>query len=443
MNPAIYSLKNKQKVLSALDALGFLISDADRDKYVNNFISELKDALLGKKASLQVLPSFVKFSSKVSCKDKIAVLEAGKSTFSKGYFNVDEKCRVYGVMGYPMPGLGKEISLDEFFRKIIFDARDVLRVCDRIGFCFDHAIEVNAKGDGKLLGWSRGEINVPELIERYIGEEFKKFLSEEFEKNYKIILLNDTVSTLIAGLVETNEKEFEDFIGLVHSTGYNLSYIEEGKNIARLVDNKKYLNSQMVLNTQAGSFSKVKESEVDESVKVHFKEIAMGEFSQKVNSECLPVGLRVIVEKLSGKVLDPKVSKRITEMSECDLEQIYSFLRAGLKSSLQLSSLFRHATLEDAASLGVIIDRLFQRAARLVAIQISGILKYKNIGHNPIQPVGIIVNGEFFEIVKDFEIRVRCEIAKYFGNSDPRYIKFLYVPNATLLGAGIAAAINL
>jgi hexokinase len=261
LTPGRYLRKQKQKVLEALSKLDLEISDKDFGKYVDSFIKDLKDGLAGKSSSLKILPSFIKFPNQIPNQERIAVLAAGKVTLSKGNFQVSgEKSKVYGVMGYPMPGLGKELTIEGYFHQIINDARDVLRNCNKIGFCFRHAIEVNSKWDARLLEWSRAGVNVHGLEGRYIGEEFKKCLREEFDKDYKILLLNDTVATLIAGLSEACEKEFEDFIGLVHSSGYNLSYIENGKNITSLVKDKKYLKTQMVLNTQAGSFSKIKDS---------------------------------------------------------------------------------------------------------------------------------------------------------------------------------------
>lgn len=427
-----------------MEDLGYLVLDKDRDRYIDLFISELEKGLKGKKSSLNTLPSFVRFPDKVTSLEKVAVLCADKVTFIKGNFKTSgDRFEVYGTMGYPMPGLSKEISLEAFFRRIIFEARDVLRNCNKIGWCFGHPMEANAKGDGKLLGWARGSINVPELVGKFIGEEFCKYLKKDFDKDYKIILLNDTIATLIAGLVETHDKEFEDFIGLVHSDGYNLSYIEEGKNLKDVISEKKYLKSQMVLNTQAGSFNKIRDSKIDKEIKSLLGDILIGEFSQKVNSKCIPLAFDAIIRELSGSILNAKVSSKLSEINDLDLEQMYCFLKVGLKSSSDISSVFRCATLADAVNVGLIIDQIFQRAARLVAVQICGILKYKDIGHNPIQPVGIIVEGDFFDIVKDFEHRIRCEIKQYFHKEDPRYIQFLRVPNATLLGAGIAAASNL
>lgn len=441
MSPTSYLQKNKQKVLRALKSLDYLISNEEIAKYVDLFIKEIKNGLKGKESSLNILPSFIEFRGKLTDGERIAVLEAGQSSFLKGNFKVgEEKLEIYGVMGYAMPGLSKEVGAKEFFRQIILNARDVLRNCEKVGFCFRHAIEADPSGDGKLLAWARGDIQVPELVGKLVGQEFKKHLKEEFGRDYKVIFLNDTVATLIAGLAETRDKEFEDFIGLVHSTGFNLAYIEEGKNLSNIKDSKKYLKSRMVLNTQAGSFAKIKNSKIDKGVYKLLGETPTGSFSQKVNSKCLLLALKVLIEELSSSILNPGLTKRLNGMDDLDLEQMYSFLKVGLKSSLRISSIFRFATLEDASNLGVIIDQIFQRAARLVAIPLCGILKYKDIGHNPIQPVGVIVEGDFFEIVKDFESRVQCEIRHYFGEEDPRYIKFLQVPNATLLGAGIAAS---
>jgi hexokinase len=433
-----YSQKEKSKVISALNSVGFMISDENRDKYVGTFVSELKKGLKGAKSSLNILPSFIKFTDKLTKDGKIAVLDIGKMDLLKAYFEPrDTGAEVYGVMSAPLPGLGKEISKDEFFKKVIFEVRDVLRTSQKIGVCICYPVEMNEKCDGKLLAWSRKNIKIPELVGLNLGEEFKKYLEDEFDKEYKILVVNDDVATLFAGLSAAVQSEYEDFIGIIHDVGYNIAYLENGKNIAGAT-----AGTQVAVSTQAGAFDKIINSVIDKNVRDYLKHEHPHAFSQMVNTKSFPLYLRALVCELEGSILNPKACKRIRKMDDLDLEQIFSYLACGLKSSSKLSSIVKYASLKDAANLSIIIDLLVQRVARLVAVQICGLLEYKDVGHNPLQPVGIVVEGEFFGVIKDFEQRVKCEVNDYFQD-DLRYLKFLHISNAPLMGAGIAASLNL
>ncbi|MDD3648122.1 MAG: hypothetical protein PHS44_06530 [Candidatus Dojkabacteria bacterium] len=440
---ATFTSKEKQSVLAFLRNSGLSITDADRDKYINLIVDELKRALVDKPSSLKIYPSYVKFVDKVTQRDKFAVLQLGQVNMTKAYFDSSgDKLDVYGEMSFPMPGLGKEIGADEFFRVIINNARDVLRKNHKVGISFSHALESNENGDGKLISWARGKVKCSEMEGKFIGEEFKKHLEKEFDEEYEFFIVNNATATLIAGLVESDEKEFEDFIGIIHADGYNISYIEDDGNLT--LNSKKKTSGRMVVNTLAGSFDKIRYSPSDaEAVKL-LAGVQVGKFSHLVNSMCLPLIIRAaLYETAKSKIISQNLADALAEMSDLDLEQIMLFLYKGLKSQSNLTSLIKVADLSDMAKMSIVLDEIIQRAAKLVAIQLTGILKYKDIGHSPIQPVGIVVSGNFYEIVRDFEYRVRCEIAKALGESDPRYLKFLYMPNASLLGAGIAAATNL
>ncbi|MBU0975892.1 MAG: hypothetical protein ABIE03_04795 [Patescibacteria group bacterium] len=442
---ATFTSKDKQYILSFLSGSGLVISDADRDKYIDVFVSDLKRALSSKSSSLNIFPSYVKFVDKVTQRDKFAVFQLGQVNMTKAYFDsTGDKFDIYGEMSFPMPGLGKEVSAEDFFRAVMNNARDVLRKNLKVGISMSHAIESTEDGDGRLLNWARAKVKCKELEGKMIAEEFKKYLQKEFDEDYQVFIVNNATATLIAGLVKSDEKEFEDFIGLIHADGYNLSYIEEVQNISSHLKSKRQFSGKMIINTQAGSFDKIKYSQADTEAVKMLGEIQVGKFSHLVNSLCIPLIVKGVVGELAkSKRIEGCLVEAINDIKDLDLEQIMLFLNKGLKSQSEITSLIKVANLGDMAMLAVVFDSVIERAAKLVAIQLAGIMRYKDIGHNPLQPVGIVVSGNFYEIVRDFEYRVRCELYKYFGQNDPRYLKFLYMPNASLLGAGIAAATNL
>ena len=89
---------------------------------------------------------------------------------------------------------------------ILMNLLPVADKSDRIGFCFSYACEVASDGDAKLLHWTK-QIQAPEIVGQWIGAELKKRLS--FQPS-KLLVLNDTVTTLLAG--KASEKPGERFL---------------------------------------------------------------------------------------------------------------------------------------------------------------------------------------------------------------------------------------
>ncbi len=430
----------KQKIINEISKLG--IDDINVKNLVKKFISEIKAGISGKKASLELHPSFIKYTGKITNQAKCAILQFGQVNLAKGYYESDgEKTEVYGIMKYPMPGLHKSMSISEFFKKVIFYARDVLRGTNEIGLCMKHPIKPRIDGDATLINWARNAVCVPDLVGKHIAEEFNKYLEIEFGRRKKIVVLNDTVATLISGVAKTCEKEYEDFIGVIHSDGFNISYIEEVSKLKKIIKEGNLKKGNVVMDIEAGSFDKIKETKIDMGVMEKLDKVKVGAFSRKVNTKCFILALKYIVQEVSEDIISSDVKDKFVKNDDVDIEEVYSFFSGGLRSNSIIGQMFKKATLIEAGNLGLIIDKLIERIAKLVSVQICGLLEYKDIGHNPLQPVGVVVDGEIFEVVREFEYRVRCEISKYFGIKDPRYVKFLYIPNATLIGAGIAATI--
>lgn len=441
-NTSIYTSKQKKAVLSSLDKLGFVISRERRKKIVKAFIKDLKASLQQKKSSLQVKPSFFYFSDALVPTEDVAVLEFGKTELVKSIFTYnDNKVSIHERMSYPMPGLYKELSVERFFKDVIKEVRDILRTMDRVGISVRHPVLSQPEGEAILLEWARGGVQAPLLVGQPIAGEFREVLEYEFEKDYEVYTLNDTVATLLSGLSLTLDREFEDFIGIVHGQGYNLAYIENVKNI-KGVDFDKNKGKEVVVDIEAGAFDFNLDSKVDAKVEKKLKNLPMGNFSRKINSTALPVILKTLISTIPRSVIDEDVKKNFEDEENIDLEQMKIFLKKGLKADSKISALLRNANFEQASNLAVIVESVIQRAAVLVAIQICGILEYKDIGHNPLQPVGILIDGEFSEIVCDLSERVRCQILDYFEADDQRFVKIINIPQSSLIGTGIAASLK-
>ncbi len=70
----------------------------------------------------------------------------------------------------------------------------------------------------------------------------------------KIVLLNDTVATLLAGKSSSIGRSYDSFIGFILGTGTNTCYIEKNRNI--LKNNELNQERSQIINIESGDFGR-------------------------------------------------------------------------------------------------------------------------------------------------------------------------------------------
>ena len=161
------------------------------------------------------------------------------------------------MVNAPMPGIDGEISKKEFFHTIAAYVRPLVKEADRIGFCFSYPTEILPDKDGILLQFCK-EVQAPEVVGQLIGKNLLETLGMNGEQ---IVLLNDTVATLLAGKSASPGKEFDSFIGCILGTGTNTCYIERNSNILKNSDID--CTKSQIINIESGNFGKAPRTDID------------------------------------------------------------------------------------------------------------------------------------------------------------------------------------
>ncbi len=205
----------------------FAASEIDIKSIADDFISEMNLGLEGKPGSLQMIPTYIGAEGKITPNEPVVAIDAGGTNFRavKMYFDNDMQLVTENLQQRKMPAIDEELSNKEFFATLAAYLTSYVDVSDKIGFCFSYAVEIYPDKDGKLLEWSK-EVKAPEVIGQMVG---KNLLEAMGTPNKKIVLMNDTVSTLLAGKAATAGREFDTYIGFILGTGTNACYIERIK----------------------------------------------------------------------------------------------------------------------------------------------------------------------------------------------------------------------
>ena len=181
---------------------GFVAAaEIDRDALISTFMSEMEKGLAGKPSSLPMIPSYIGVDGKVPQGARAAVLDAGGTNFRSGVVTIPPA--VEDRANRPMPGVKKEVGVDDFYSALAEEVRRVkpLATVEKIGFCFSYPADATADLDARLIRWTKG-IKAPGVVGQFVGKELLSRLG-----GGKIAIVNDTVATLLAAKATEGDKE--------------------------------------------------------------------------------------------------------------------------------------------------------------------------------------------------------------------------------------------
>jgi hexokinase len=427
MNAAIQFLKKHQLTASEIDI----------DKVVNDFLSEMSAGLSGKESSLMMIPTYIEADKKLKANEPVIAIDAGGTNFRTAimHFNEEMQLVIDELKNGKMPAVDQYLSKEEFFKAMAAFLDDIKTASDKIGFCFSYAVEIFPNKDGKLLEWSK-EVKAPEVIGEMIGKNLLEYMGTP-EKH--MVLLNDTVATLLAGQAATAGKTYDTYIGYILGTGTNTCYIEYNKNITKTSDLD--LNHNQIINIESGNFGKAPRTDIDMLFDAQTKNPGRYSF-EKMFSGGYFGGLCTTAIRVAANegVFSDKSKYKLKELQELSSEEVNKFV---IGTDLETNALAQAFSTEEDKELAVqIIDAMIERAAKLVAANLAAVILKTEKAKSEDKPVLMTIEGTTFYKLKNFQIMFEHFLQNYLAGDKKRYYEIVEVENSSLIGAGIAAIVN-
>src|SRR5579864_2355558 len=229
------------------------------------FLDELARGLDGRPSSLPMIPTYIETARELPRGQRVIALDAGGTnlrvalvSFSPGGAPVVED-----LARHRMPGAEQVIGKDEFFSALASFVLPFAGKADRIGFCFSYPAEILPQKDGRLIQFTK-EIKAQGVEGELIGGGLARALSAAGAPGQpRIVLVNDTVTTLLAGRNAIPGRRFDSFVGVVCGTGFNVAYVESNS----LIRKAQGLDPAglQVVNTESGSYSRDTLGPVDDA----------------------------------------------------------------------------------------------------------------------------------------------------------------------------------
>ena len=409
-------------------------SDIDIDGLVKIFTEDMISGLAGKEGALRMIPTYIEAENDFLTDMPVLAIDAGGTNFRAALVTVSESgdVTISDVVNHRMPGLDGAISSKEFFRTVASYIRPLADKAARIGFCFSYPTEIRPDKDGRLLQFCK-EVQAPEVHGQLIG---KRLLETLGTPHKKIVLLNDTVATLLAGKSAATEKKYDSFIGFILGTGTNTCYIEQNRNIRKMSDLRS--DSSQIINIESGDFGRPPQTDLD----IEFCNTTADPGSykfEKMFSGAYFGGLTLYVLKAAAKegVFSNETAEALCKIADLQTEDANSYVARQISQGHILVEAIGDCN--DADSCRHIIEVLTDRAAKLVAGSMSAVILKCGKGKTPEKPVLITVEGTTFYKLHNFRPQFEMYLNEYLDGDRKRYFEFTGVDQSGLVGAALAA----
>ncbi len=431
------------------------------------FVTQMQAGLTNEPATLKMLCTYISADRAIPLQEPVIVMDAGGTNFRVALVHFDEQHQpvIESFTTHPMPGTRGEISSDEFYAAIVSYLEPVIHRSNRIGFCFSFPTVITPDRDGLLLGFNK-EVKVRDMHNVLVGTGLKQALKAAgVREDKQIVMLNDTVATLLGGKAASPGRVFGSYIGYILGTGTNTCYIERNPNIVKHPDVTSQPGST-IINIESGGYGGFERGEFDRRYDQTTADPGAQQLEKMVSGVYIGhVLLEVLHQAAADGLFSSDTATRLAALPSLAARDIDEFCNYPYASNHVLGRCLsgsgspapagaaaaagqpaQSATADeieaDRQILYALIDRLIERAARFSAINLAAVISQSGQGANPCAPVLITAEGTTFYKLKLFRAKLDYYVRTLINDQLGLYCEFTRVDNATLIGTAIAGLTN-
>ena len=435
---------------------GFHYDRIDPAGLVEDVLVEMERGLRGQSSSLPMIPAYISPMVGTRPGKTVVALDAGGTNLRAALVKFDENGKA--VPGesrkLPMPGtagagpLSADAFFDEIAALVVPLIEEAAGTVEGIGFCFSYPMEITKDADGILMAFSK-EVNAPEVIGKAIGSGLRDALARrKIPVPERIVLLNDTVATLLSGLSELPAhgglRRGEDrynveagpVVGLILGTGFNTAYPE--RSIPKIgFDSPK--NPQIVV-CETGAFAHrymgILDREYDSSTKnpgaYTLEKAASGAYLG-------PLTFHIIKQAVRDGLLSFRKQDEFLSWPVLQTKDLNPFMHEPLARNGLIGELFGADERDALAGFVYLTSMVTQRGALLSAAVAAAAVEKTGAPCDPFVPVRVAVEGTTYVIYKGMRSALESHLHVMLNKNKPRSYSIAPVEQASLLGAAVAA----
>lgn len=426
----------RDRATEFLKSNGLDVDGIDREALLGVFLEEMEAGLAGRPSSLLMIPSYISIDRPARQGHPVVALDAGGTHLRGAVVTLKDQGRpeIAAFVKREMPGTRGEIGAKAFFEEFASFVAPLTAYADTIGFCFSYAAEARPDCDARLIRWSK-QIAAPEVEGRLIGAGLLEGLAR-YGWHPRVVILNDTVATLLAGKAAARGHDDAAFVGFILGTGTNTAYVERHERIAKLATLKP--GGSMAINVESGGFRRAPQSRFDKMLDADTRDPGYYTFEKMISGAYLGALALIVLREASGAGLFSRAAaSAISGWTALSTTHLDDFCGAQPMSDNPFhNSAFSAADREEVCRL---CAPLYTRAAVFAAVNIASAILKTGGGSDPARPVCVNVDGSTYYRTRtiDFQARVQRELRALL---EPRGIAYtlLRVDDSPVIGAAVA-----
>ncbi|MCM1289785.1 MAG: exonuclease domain-containing protein [Corallococcus sp.] len=333
-------------------------SQINAEEQIARFTAQIENGLRQNGACIPMIPTYLCNVDRSKIKhDKRVLIDAGGTNFRSavGFFDSRGKAQIQNLSKTAMPASGGEVlSKKDFYDRVAQNIAQVADLAQDVGFCFSYPVNMGADMDGEVLGFSK-EVRAPEVVGTRVGAETLKALKRYSVQNRKIVILNDTVATLLGGMAIADE-DYSAYLGYIYGTGTNLCCVADTALITKV---QGLPRGKMLINMECGGYDGFSQGDFDKAAikrtdnpdKQLFEKMTSGRYLSEIIYEALCVA-RQEGEFRNGPQIEPFVLKDVSDFLVGEGKLCQTFVGADLEFALEVCK----QLIERAAKMGAIAN---------------------------------------------------------------------------------------
>jgi len=443
---------NAQELSDFARFYGFHYDTINPHSLVKEVLIEMERGLSGLDSCLPMIPSYITPVTRLPSGKTVLALDAGGTNLraSLVYFNEQGEAVAQGTSKTPMPGTSGHVSAREFFDAIADSTLPLLKKTkiEGIGFTFSYPMDITSDADGILLRFSK-EVDAPDVIGKAIGKGLRESLAAKgFEYNGPIVMLNDTVATLLSGLAAISPDgeavhTRNDFgvdggpvVGFILGTGFNTAYGEA--HIPKINFNNP--SSPQIVVCETGNFHIRFRGKLDIEYDNTTKNPGGYTLEKATAGAYLgPLTLQILKQAIKDNVLQFNKSHEIMAMTHLETRFLNEFNHAPLAAQGPLGSLFGRDESGALAAVQYLSSIVTERGALFSAAVLAATILKTEASYEPYSPVRVAVEGTTYLIYKGMRRSLESYLHQMLFKEKPRPYIVSPVEQASLFGAAVAA----
>ncbi len=404
------------------------------------FRKEIRLGLRDNASSLPMLPTYLTTDGSLPQNEPVLVIDAGGTNLrlARVTFMEGSDPRIESLYQGKMPGSSHPLTREEYLNEMVEILKPHLNGDTLIGYCFSYEAAITPGHDGILSNFNKG-VQVEGTNGMRVCATLEAALRKaEVAGRRDWVLLNDSTAAACGALNKLAGGKYSGALGFVLGTGTNTCYPEQTARISRYPVEKK--KGHMLINAETGAYAHFPRGEAD-----------------RLLDQADPLPGNHLYEKMVGGVYMGRLIC-LTARSAAQRGQFSQAFRSRIASCETLRSVDIDAFVKDPQgdslpaslcandtdrqSLLTIAARLYERAAKLVTINLTAVLEEAGLGKDPSQPALIAAEGSSFWKASLFLPALTKTMEQFTAKERGIAFEITSVPYANLVGSAAAALLN-